>query len=240
MSDGTDRRGLLKCMAWVGTGVVWTIAGGIPRPCRSSRPRRGHPRRPPLRPDQRQPHRLQQGRQHRCPGDGPGGHRPRSTRCRRLTSCSTRATSRIWRSRPNSTSRTRSSRRSRQQVFYVPGEHDMLGRQRQASISSATARAAGAGWYSFDHSGVHFMGLVNVVEPEARRHGPPRRTSSSNGSRTTSRAARPSTPIVVFAHIPLVGGLSRVGLGHRGLRRRRWAISSASARSRCSTGTSTR
>ena len=31
MSDGTDRRGLLKCMAWVGTGVVLTIAGGIPR-----------------------------------------------------------------------------------------------------------------------------------------------------------------------------------------------------------------
>jgi Icc protein len=31
MSDGTDHRGLLKCMAWVGAGVVWTIAGGVPR-----------------------------------------------------------------------------------------------------------------------------------------------------------------------------------------------------------------
>ena len=29
--DGIDRRGFLKCMAWAGTGVVWTIAsGGIP------------------------------------------------------------------------------------------------------------------------------------------------------------------------------------------------------------------
>src|SRR4051812_8008563 len=29
--DGIDRRGFLKCMAWVGTGVVWTISnGGIP------------------------------------------------------------------------------------------------------------------------------------------------------------------------------------------------------------------
>ena len=26
-----DRRGLLECMAWVGTGVVWTVAGGVPR-----------------------------------------------------------------------------------------------------------------------------------------------------------------------------------------------------------------
>jgi len=28
---GTSRRGLLKCMAWAGTGIVWTVAGGIPR-----------------------------------------------------------------------------------------------------------------------------------------------------------------------------------------------------------------
>src|SRR5438477_8409935 len=30
-STGTDRRGLLKCMLWAGSGVVWTVAGGIPR-----------------------------------------------------------------------------------------------------------------------------------------------------------------------------------------------------------------
>jgi len=29
-SDGVDRRGFLKCMAWAGTGVVWTFAGGVP------------------------------------------------------------------------------------------------------------------------------------------------------------------------------------------------------------------
>src|SRR6185503_9121834 len=28
--DGIDRRGLLKCMQWVGTGVVWSIAAGVP------------------------------------------------------------------------------------------------------------------------------------------------------------------------------------------------------------------
>src|SRR5271168_3395356 len=27
--DGIDRRGFLKCMAWAGTGVVWTLNGGI-------------------------------------------------------------------------------------------------------------------------------------------------------------------------------------------------------------------
>ena len=30
MNDGIDRRGFLKCMAWAGTGLVWTFAGGIP------------------------------------------------------------------------------------------------------------------------------------------------------------------------------------------------------------------
>src|SRR5262249_227146 len=29
--DGIDRRGALECMIWAGTGVLWTIAGGIPR-----------------------------------------------------------------------------------------------------------------------------------------------------------------------------------------------------------------
>jgi len=26
-----NRRGLLKCMGWTGTGVVWTLSGGVPR-----------------------------------------------------------------------------------------------------------------------------------------------------------------------------------------------------------------
>src|SRR4051812_32798880 len=29
--DGIERRGLLQCMAWAGTGVMWTLSGGIPR-----------------------------------------------------------------------------------------------------------------------------------------------------------------------------------------------------------------
>src|SRR6201981_2778706 len=29
-NDGVDRRGFLKCMAWAGTGLVWTPSGGVP------------------------------------------------------------------------------------------------------------------------------------------------------------------------------------------------------------------
>ena len=29
--DGVDRRGVLKCMAWAGAGLLWTVSGGVPR-----------------------------------------------------------------------------------------------------------------------------------------------------------------------------------------------------------------
>src|SRR5437016_13773452 len=28
-TDGIDRRGFLKCMAWVGTGLIWSVNGGV-------------------------------------------------------------------------------------------------------------------------------------------------------------------------------------------------------------------
>src|ERR1700678_1508601 len=27
--DGLDRRGFLECMAWAGTGMLWTVSGGL-------------------------------------------------------------------------------------------------------------------------------------------------------------------------------------------------------------------
>ena len=52
-------------------------------------------------------------------------------------------------------------------------------RQRQAvprALRQGHARARG--WYSFDQNGVHFVGLVNVHEPEGRRPGQPRRRAA--------------------------------------------------------------
>src|SRR5262245_64504815 len=28
-TDGVDRRGFLQCMAWAGTGLLWTVSGGV-------------------------------------------------------------------------------------------------------------------------------------------------------------------------------------------------------------------
>ncbi|MBS0333705.1 MAG: metallophosphoesterase, partial [Proteobacteria bacterium] len=49
-------------------------------------------------------------------------------------------------------------------VFHVPGEHDMLDEgQGKAYLDRFGKGTKGAGWYSFDHQGVHFVGLINVA-----------------------------------------------------------------------------
>ena len=53
-------------------------------------------------------------------------------------------------------------------VFYVPGEHDMLDDgDGKAYLDRYGKGTQGAGWYSFDHKGVHFVALVNVVDLKA-------------------------------------------------------------------------
>ena len=58
------------------------------------------------------------------------------------------------------------------------------------------------GYYSFDHAGVHFIALINVLN--SSRAGSARSaTISSPGSPHDLKARSSSTPIVVFAHMPL-------------------------------------
>jgi hypothetical protein len=80
-------------------------------------------------------------------------------------------------------------------IFYVPGEHDVLEDDGQSYLARFGKNTQGAGWYSFDQGGVHFIALVNVVnrKPAAWARSAP---DSSRGSRKTSgisRAARRSS-----------------------------------------------
>jgi 3',5'-cyclic AMP phosphodiesterase CpdA len=92
-------------------------------------------------------------------------------------------------------------------VHYVPGEHDLLDAEVKFYRERYGRDTKGAGWHSFDVKGVHFVGLVNVTD------------STGRGSMGTSlghlgheqlqwleadlKGRSASTPIVVFAHIPL-------------------------------------
>lgn len=52
------------------------------------------------------------------------------------------------------------------EVFYVPGEHDFIddGAQYKQRLGKGTI---GNGWYSYNHKGVHFVGLNNCVQVDA-------------------------------------------------------------------------
>jgi 3',5'-cyclic AMP phosphodiesterase CpdA len=91
---------------------------------------------------------------------------------------------------------------SRLDVHYVPGEHDFLDPDRKFYRDRYGKAAKGDGWYSFDANGVHFIGLVNVVNLKAGGLGflgPDQLEWLEDDLKGRSA----STPIVVFAHIPL-------------------------------------
>ena len=54
-----------------------------------------------------------------------------------------------------------------QDVFFVPGEHDVLEDNGKQYLERYGKNTKGAGWYSFDKKGVHFVGLVNVMNLKA-------------------------------------------------------------------------
>ena len=89
------------------------------------------------------------------------------------------------------------------QIHYVPGEHDIIDEERgKAYLERYGKGSKGAGWYSFDDHGVHFIGLVNVVDLKGGGLG-------NLGAEQLAwleadlKDKSSSTPIVVFAHIPL-------------------------------------
>jgi 3',5'-cyclic-AMP phosphodiesterase len=87
-------------------------------------------------------------------------------------------------------------------IFYVPGEHDVLNDNGQQYRDRFGKGTKGDGWYSFDQKGVHFIGLVNVMNLKAGGLG-------SLGHEQLEwleddvKHLKSSTPVVLFAHIPL-------------------------------------
>ena len=88
-------------------------------------------------------------------------------------------------------------------VHYVPGEHDILDEEPgKAFMERYGKQAKVSGWYSFDQNGVHFIALVNVMNLKAGSLGvlgPEQLAWLADDVKGLAA----STPIVVFAHIPL-------------------------------------
>jgi len=88
------------------------------------------------------------------------------------------------------------------ELHTVPGEHDTTDATVTEYFNRFGAASANRGYYSFDHAGVHFVALVNVLQFKPGGLG-------TLGAEQLAWVANDlkgrsaSTPIVVFAHMPL-------------------------------------
>ena len=204
-----DRRDFLKCMAWAGTGALFAVAGGVPSSIGLDAAIAA-----PYRPQAKAASFtfLQVSDSH-IGFNKPPNADARATFREAITKV------KALKVQPDFIIHTGDvSQLSRDDefddadqilketglpVFFVPGEHDMLDPDGGKAFRDRFGRGTlGAGWYSFDHKGVHFVALVNVADlkPGGMGNLGPEQLKWL----AADLAGRPaSTPIVVFAHIPL-------------------------------------
>jgi 3',5'-cyclic-AMP phosphodiesterase len=87
-------------------------------------------------------------------------------------------------------------------LITIPGEHDVIGAEGPKRFAASFGRsdAAGRGWSSWDQGGIHFVSLINVGEGETMGVLGDEQLTWLQGDLA---ARKPSTPVVVFGHVPL-------------------------------------
>jgi 3',5'-cyclic AMP phosphodiesterase CpdA len=201
--DGVNRRKVLECMTWVGTGVLWTISGGVPHSLGLIDEA--------VAQDARALTFLQISDSH-VGFDKPANPNALGTleeAIGRVNALPVKPAFMIHTGDISHLSKAsefddadRIISQSRLDVHYVPGEHDFLDPEQKFYRERYGRAAKGAGWYSFDANGVHFIGLVNVVDLKAAGLGN-LGADQLAWLEADVKGRSPSTPIVVFAHIPL-------------------------------------
>jgi len=202
--EGLNRRSALQCMVWAGTGVLWTLSGGVPKSLgllgdalaavpagfsflQISDSHVGFNK--PANPDALGTLREAIGK-------------VKAVQSRPAFMIHTGDITHL--SKPDEFDNAdQIISEAKLNVHYVPGEHDFIDEGLgKAYLDRYGKGTKGQGWYSFDDHGVHFIGLVNVVDLKAGglgRLGADQLAWLADDLKDKSA----STPIVVFAHIPL-------------------------------------
>ena len=202
--SGLSRRGALTCMVWAGTGLLWTLSGGVPKSVgllgdalaavpagftflQISDSHVGFNK--PANPDALGTLREAIGK-------------VKAAQSRPAFMIHTGDITHL--SKPDEFDNAdQIISEAKLDVHYVPGEHDFIDEGLgKAYLDRYGKGTKGQGWYSFDDHGVHFIGLVNVVDLKAGglgRLGADQLAWLADDLKDKSA----STPIVVFAHIPL-------------------------------------
>ena len=202
---GVDRRDFLHCMAWVGTGAMWTMAGGVLKGMPIEQAAHGATA-------------MDGGLRFVQISDSHIGFDKPANPDVTATLREAIATIKAAPAQPSFVLHTGDLTHlskpaefdTLQQVlgelslpvFYVPGEHDVLADDGRSYLQRFGKDTLGAGWHSFDQGGVHFIGLVNVVDLKAGGLGTLGHEQLEWLEKDVKRL-KSSTPIVVFAHIPL-------------------------------------
>jgi 3',5'-cyclic AMP phosphodiesterase CpdA len=213
--DGIDRRGLLKCMAWVGTGVVWTLKGGV----LTSRTLAQE-----ATPDDDAADFsfAQISDSHIGFSKAPNTDVTATLR-EAIAKLNALPVSPAFvlhtgdlshLSKPEEFDIVAESLKSAktERVFYVPGEHDVAADNGKLYLERYGQGTFGGGWSSFDYHGVHFIGLVNVLNLKAGGLGNLGQEQLDWLQKDLAGLAD-STPIVVYAHIPLWAVYPKWGWG---------------------------
>jgi plastocyanin len=204
--DGVDRRGFLRCMAWAGTATVWSLAGGIP----TSLPIGGLAS---LSAEQRKSVFFAQISDSHIGFDKPANRDVTATlqeavaRLNALPAAPslvlhTGDITQLAKPEEFDTASEVLKGVKTERIFYVPGEHDVAADNGASYLRRYGKGTRGRGWYSFDHSGVHFVGLVNVLNLKAGGLGTLGAEQIAWLRRDVAGLSS-STPIVLFAHVPL-------------------------------------
>jgi 3',5'-cyclic-AMP phosphodiesterase len=201
---GVDRRGFLECMAWVGTGLVWTAAGGVLSSARLTS----------VSAEERaaagefsfvQISDTHIGFKGEANKDALGTFQQAIDKIKALRPAPafvihTGDISHAQKAGAFDTVTEALKDTAVSQVFYVPGENDVFadgGKEYLGRFASG-----GPGWRSFDYKGVHFIGLINVLNFKAGHLG----TLGHDQIEWLEKDVEglpSSTPIVAFAHVPL-------------------------------------
>ena len=211
--DGIDRRGFLQCMAWAGTGVVYSLHGGILKSLPLMQGAMSGMDMAKMKGADFSFIQISDSHIGFSKEANPDVTATLQIAVDRINSSWLRLQDFLLHtgdisqlSKPSESSTLpskcvlKSAKASR--IFYVPGEHDVLTDDGQQYLDRFGKGTKGKGWYSFDHKGAHFVGLVNVVDLKAGGLG-------SLGSdqlkwlQDDVRDLKSSTPVIVFAHIPL-------------------------------------
>jgi 3',5'-cyclic-AMP phosphodiesterase len=204
--DSIDRRGFLECMAWAGTGLLWAASGGVLSSRIVSPAAAAETKAESFRFAQISDTHI--GFKGQANGDPTATLQQVVERINALQPAPafvlhTGDQTHGQKAGAFDTVAEILKGLKTERVFYLPGEHDVFldgGKEYLERYGKGTV--GGRGWQSFDYKGTHFVGLVNVLKYKGEGVGALGEDQIEWLGKDLASLSS-STPVVVFAHVPL-------------------------------------